>query len=120
MEDFKIIVRLLAAIYACDEKGALDQRLIQEEVLKTTAAKRDATAIRLQKAGLIEGLFVVDDVDNQPCPVVMWSNSNPRITLQGLEYMDSNTTFKRVSKELKDAGISLASQTVANIITNMH
>lgn len=119
MDDFKIIARLLAAIRAGEGQQPFNCALVDEKVIKAPEAKRDALAIKLQKSGLIEGLFIVDDIDGQPRPVVMWQYSSPAVTLSGLEYIDSNSALKKAIKEIKDAGIAVAAQTIANVITGL-
>lgn len=117
MNDFKLIVRLMAAIEAGEEAPVFSCALIDEKTLKTTSNQRDRMALKLQKAGYIDGLYIVDDLDNMQIPVIMWEYSNPTVTLSGLQYMQENSAFKKAAQELKDAGISLASQTIANIIS---
>lgn len=116
MDDFKIIARLLAAIYAIGEKGQMDMALIDPRTLKTTAEKRDHIAIMLEKEGYITGLRKIDGVDGQEKPVILWEYSMPEITMKGLEYMDNDDTLKKAMQEIKDAAISFASQTISNII----
>ena len=119
MDDFKIIARLLAAVRVGEGQKVFDCALVDEKVMKAPAAKRDSLAIKLQKEGLIDGLFVVDDIDNQPLPVVMWEYSHPSITLAGLEYIDTNSALKKARRELRDIGAAVAGQAIAATITNM-
>lgn len=119
MDDFKIIARLLAAIRASEEQQTFNCALVDEKVVKAPDAKRDSLAIKLQKAGLIDGLHIIDDIDNQPYPVVMWQYSNPVVTLEGLEYIQTNSPLRKALQEIKDEGISFAAQTIANMLTNM-
>lgn len=119
MDDFKIIARLLAAVRSCEGQPTFNCALVDEKNMKAPAAKRDNLAIKLQKAGLIEGLFIVDDIDNQTVPAVMWEYSRPAVTLAGLEYIETNAPLRKALQEIKDAGISLAAQTIANTLTNM-
>ena len=119
MDDFKIIARLLAAVRVGEGQKVFDCALVDEKVMKAPAAKRDSLAIKLQKEGLIDGLFVVDDIDNQPLPVVMWEYSHPSITLAGLEYIDTNSALKKALRELRDIGAAVAGQAIAATITNM-
>ena len=114
MDDFKVIARLLSAIHAGEENPPFNLALIDEKVLQTTAAKRDRLAIKLQKEGYVEGLFVIDDIDNQPVPVVMWNASKPEITLKGLEYIASNSSLQKALKEIAKATISSALAMVSN------
>lgn len=115
MNDFKLMARLLAAIRA-GEGGPFNCALVDERVLKATAKDRDRMALKLQKAGYIEGLFVIDDVDNQPAPVILWANSSPAVTLEGMAYMQENNSLRKAYQEIRDIGVELASKTVANVI----
>ena len=103
MDDFKVMARLLAAIRAGEKNPPFSPAMVGEKVVKAPAAKRDGLAIKMQKAGYIEGLFVVDDIDNMPAQVVMWQYSAPSVTLEGLCYM-------RECKPLKDAFAELAAE----------
>lgn len=118
MEEFKIIARLLAAIKAGEKQNEFDINLIDSKVLKTDDSTRDMLAIKLQKEGYIEGLFIVDDIDNMPRPVIMWNASRPQITLKGYEYIDNSSSLKKAFKELKNIGVSTAAQIVSNTISN--
>lgn len=115
MEDFKIIVRLLAAIQASEESPVFNTALVDAKVLHTTEAKRDGLAIKLQKAGYIEGLITTEDIDNAP-DAVLWGMSKPSVTLAGLEYMQENSAVRKAVDELKQTGIQIAAQTVAAVI----
>ena len=119
MDDFKVIARLLAAVRSCERQPSFNCALVDEKNMKAPAAKRDNLAIKLQKAGLIEGLFIVNDVGNQTVPAVMWEYSHPAVTLAGLEYIETNAPLRKALQELKDTGVSLAAQTIANTLANM-
>ena len=119
MDDFKVIARLLAAVRIGEGQKVFDCALVDEKVIKAPAAKRDSLAIKLQKEGLIEGLFVVGDIDNQSYPAVMWEYSHPSITIAGLEYIDTNSALNKAFRELRDIGAAVAGQAVAATITNM-
>lgn len=119
MDDYKIIARLLAAIKASEESPAFDVALVDEKVLKTTSTRRDLLAVKLQKANYIEGLLVIDGIDNQASPVVMWNQSKPEITLAGLEWMETNAPLRKAITELKDAGTSIAAKIVSNMLQKM-
>ena len=56
-----------------------DVALVDEKVLKTTAANRDLLAVNLQKAGYIEGLAVIDGASNQTAPFLAWDCSKPAV-----------------------------------------
>ncbi len=71
-------------------------------------------AYKLNKDGYIDGLFAIDDVDNQAYPHIMWTQSHPYVTIKGLAYMQECEPFRKAAKELKD----VAGKTAAAIITN--
>lgn len=119
MDDFKIIAQLLAAVRIGEGQKVFNCALVDEKVIKAPAAKRDSLAIKLQKEGLIAGLFVLDDIDNQPYPAVMWEYSHPEITLAGLEYIQTNSALKSALRELKDIGVTVAAQAIAAAISTM-
>lgn len=118
MDDFKIIVRILAAIRTAEGKGEFDTALVDEKVIKAPTAKRDALAMKLQAEGYVKGLFVVDDIDNAPT-AVMWQYSRPEVTLAGLAYISENSALQKALKEMRDDAISLAAQSVGAAIANM-
>lgn len=118
-DDFKVMVRLLSAIRASEEKPVFDPLLIDEKVVKTTAEHRDSLAVKLQKAGYIEGLFVLDGIDNMTKPVVLWNNSHPSVTISGLEYIRTSEPLRKAAQEIKEIGISVAAQTAAAAITQL-
>lgn len=117
MDEFKLIVRLLAAIKAGEDKPDFNCALVDEKSLKAIPAERDRMAQKLQKAGYIEGLYIIDDVDNQTASVILWQNSHPSVTLAGLQYIRENSAVRKAAQEIKDAGIAVASQAIANVIT---
>ena len=112
MDDFKVMARLLAAIRASEESPVFDVALIDEKVLKTTAVNRDLLAVKLQKAGYIEGLVIIDDY-------VAWEKSKPAVTLEGLTWMQENKPLRKAINELKDDGISVAAKAVSNYIQKL-
>ena len=119
MDDFKVMARLLAAIRASEESPVFDVALIDEKVLKTTDVNRDSLAVKLQKAGYIEGLVIIDDVGNQKVPYVAWEKSKPAVTLEGLTWMQENKPLRKAINELKDDGISVAAKAVSNYIQKL-
>ena len=118
-DDFKVMARLLSAIRANEEKPVFNPLIVDEKVLGTTAEHRDSLAIKLQKAGYIEGIFILDGIDNMPRPVVLWGNSHPSITIAGLEFIQTSEPLRKAGKAIIDAGIAVASQTISATITQL-
>lgn len=119
MEDFKTIARLLAAIKASEKSSVFDMALVNEKVLKTTDKQRDVLAVKLQKAGYIEGLYHIKDVDNLTVPFIIWEKSKPYVTIEGMEWMQTNEALRKAIEELKKVSISIAVETVSNMIQRM-
>lgn len=119
MTDMKSVARMLAAIKAGEAEDEFDMSLVDPKVLKVTEKERDLLAIKLKKAGIIDGVCVVDGIDNMPHPVVMWNASHPTLTLTGMEYVETSKPLRRALEEIRDIGISVASQTIANTANMM-
>ncbi len=113
MDDFKVMARLLAAIRAAEENPPFSPALVSPKALKTTEAKRDLLAIKLQKAGYIEGVWVEGGIDNLERPVVLWNASHPEITLKGLEYIADNQVLRKAGREIIGIGENIAAKAVA-------
>lgn len=118
-DDFKVMARLLGAIRANEEKPVFDPLCVDEKVMCTTAAHRDALAIKLQKAGYIEGVFILDGIDNMPRPVVLWNNSHPSITIAGLEFIRTSEPLRKAGQAILEIGIAVASQAVSAAMTQL-
>ena len=119
MDDFKTIARIMAAIKASENSSTFNVSLVDPRLIKATAADRDRLALKLQKEALIEGLFVIDGIDNQSVPVVLWDRSKPAITIKGLEFMRSNDPFRKAVSEIKETVLATASVVLGNAIMQM-
>lgn len=117
MDDFRVMARLLAAIKASEEQRSFSTSMVSPKALKTTEEIRDSVAIKLQRSGYIDGLFIVDDIDNMPYPVVMWNASNPTITVKGLEFMQTSSPLRKAGAEIKDIAEDIAAKTVAECVS---
>ena len=111
MNDFKVMVRLLLAIQKSEENPPFTSALVSEKALKANSKTRDLLAMKLQNAGYIEGLITTEDIDNAPVEV-LWSNSKPAITLEGLKYMATNKPLNKAVKEMKEIGTDIAAKTI--------
>jgi len=119
MDDMKLLVKILVAVKACQDEDVFNVNLVDEKVLKATSKQRDRVAVQLQKEGYIEGLYVIDGIDNCPVPCVLWGNSHPVLTIKGMEYVHSDSTFKSVAKELAGSAIGAATQIATNVLSGM-
>ena len=117
MNDFKVIARLLTAIRKSEESPVFNTALVSEQALQTTAVNRDILARKLYKDGYIDGLYIIDGVDNVSCPVILWDNSKPEVTLKGLEYMEESSPLRKALKEIEAVGSAVAAAVVTSAIT---
>lgn len=98
MDDFKIIYRILKAIYVSMDYDEFDNNSISPEVLHVTSQKLDALLIMLIKDGMIEGFQII--------PIAGGSRGvkmvgKPALTLKGLEYLEDNSMMKKAAKAVK-------------------
>lgn len=119
MNDMKTIVRLLAAIREAEKTPVWNPVYVSEKVIKASARDRDILAVKLQKSGLIQGLITADDIDNAPKNTVLWEQSNPSVTLAGIEYMENNDAFNKAAKEIGTATVSAISAAIEAKIAGM-
>lgn len=118
MEDFKIMARLLAAIRAGENSPAFNTALVDERVLKTTAENRDALARKLAKAGYIDGLYIIETLDEGP-DTILWEESRPEVTMKGLEFMQQSEPLHKAIQELKSVAVQTAAAVIANQLSKM-
>ena len=97
MEEFRVIYRLLKAVAAYERAEEKSLLWFEPDRLRTTVRERDRLAVKLLRAGYIAGLNVLDDIDNQMAPVVLWNASRPEITLAGMEYLEENSLMRRAA-----------------------
>ena len=86
VNDMQTIIRLITAIRKAENAPVWSPFFVSEEVIKAPARDRDILAVKLQKAGLIEGLRLADSPRNE----VIWSISEPETPLAGIEWMEKN------------------------------
>lgn len=119
MDDFKVMARLLAAIKASEELRSFSADMVSPKVLRTTEAKRDSIAVKLQRSGYVEGLSIVDDIDNAPYPAVMWGASSPTVTIKGLEFIQTCSPLRKAGAEIKDIGENIAAKAISSAMSDM-
>ena len=101
MDVFKLIYRILKQIRALELAEETDLALLSPDALKATEIERDNILLKMQEEGLIAGLAVIEGIDGQQRPFIMWQRSMPRVTLKGLEYMEENSMMKKAKNLLK-------------------
>lgn len=116
--DFKIMAQLLGAIRAC-EGDTFNMALVSEGQLRCSEKECDMLAVKLQKARYIEGLYIVDDIDNQPYPVILWEQSKPYITIAGITFIAENKPLREAIKELTKGALNALPAVVMNALLAM-
>ena len=101
MDVFKLIYRILKQIRVLELVEEPDLALLSPDALKATEIERDNILLKMQEEGLIAGLVVIEVIDRQQKPFIMWQRSMPRVTLKGLEYMEENSMMKKAKNLLK-------------------
>lgn len=97
MDNVRIIYRILKTLEAGMDAEEFDRRSISAETLHVSEQRLLSLLRMLAKAGLIEGVYIdVDAAGN-----FMVSESRPRLTLKGLEYLNENSLMQRAVKMAK-------------------
>lgn len=117
--DMHLMARLLAAVKAGEVSRPFDVSLVDPAVLRCTAEERDRMALKLSKEGYVDGLFVIDGIDNAPTPLVRWDISEPELTLAGMAFIEQNEPLRKAMAEIRSLAVAVAAQTVTNTITQM-
>lgn len=100
MDNFNIIYKILKALEKAMDYDEFDMDFISAERLKITENRRIKILEMLYKEGYIEGISVKYGIQGD----VVFSVSNPRITLKGIEYLNDNSFMKKAANLAK--GIS--------------
>lgn len=119
MDKFKDMAKLLAAIEGGRNNEVFNEACVSEEALDMTEQQRDDTALLLYQSGYIDGLRIIDGIDGQRKPHIMWPFSSPSITMEGYKFMDESKPLKKAFKALREASVSAAAQIVVNTIVNI-
>lgn len=114
-----LMARMLAAVKAGEESRPFNASLVDPTVLRCTAEERDRMAVKLAKAGYVDGLFVISGIDNAPAPLVRWDLSEPELTLDGMAFVEQSEPLRKAMAEMKAFAASVAAQTITNTITQM-
>ncbi|EJP32297.1 YjcQ protein [Selenomonas sp. FOBRC9] len=97
MDNIRIIYRILKTLEAAMDSEEFDYRVISAETLHISEQRLLSLLRMLVEAGMIEGLAIdIDAAGN-----FMVSESRPRLTLKGLEYLNENSLMQRAMKMAK-------------------
>ena len=81
---------------AMDNEGGANPDALTARALKVSEPRLDNLWAMLAKEGYVTGVMV-QYMDNERLVIV----DNPRITLQGVEYLAENTAMRRIQREMK-------------------
>lgn len=98
MDDFKVIYRILKAIYDAMDYDEFDFNTISPEALRVTPQKRDALLVMLLNRGLIDGAKLIPVAGGS---VQVKFLGKPCLTLDGLEYLEENSLMQKAAKAVK-------------------
>lgn len=98
IENFKIILKILTYLNKSLDEEYFDSELISANTLGITEIRRNNLLEMLYDAGYIKGLSIKYYVD---WGFVVTNLDKTKITLKGLEYLETNTIFKRIQKAAK-------------------
>lgn len=97
MDNFKIIYRILRILEKAMDLEEFDPDTISSTALRISEARWCALMEMLSDEGFVKGVHVSRSIDGQ----VVISQSNVRITLKGLEYLNENSLMKKAANLAK-------------------
>lgn len=96
------IYRILATLAKYAGKEDFDNRLISAEKLKMDFAEWEQLIILLQKKGYVEGVAYMQTLSDRFPHIA--DMDKIAVTLDGIEYVEENSTMKKIGEALKTAG----------------
>lgn len=97
MDNFKIIYRILRMLEKAMDLEDFDMEQISAENLKISEARWCSLMEMLSDEGYIKGIRISRSIDGQ----IIVNQSNVRITLKGLEYLNENSFMKKAANLAK-------------------
>lgn len=94
MDNFKIIYKILRLLEEAMDYEEFDVSLLNPELLGVSENRMNAILIMLQDEGYITGIIYRKGLNGVKL-------NKPVITLKGLEYLEENSTMKKVAGLLK-------------------
>jgi len=98
----KSIYRILATLLKYSGRKDFDNELISAERLKLSYEEWEQLIIMLRKKGYVEGVVYTQTLSDRFPRIV--DISMIAITLDGIEYVEENSTMKKIGNALKMAG----------------
>lgn len=98
----KSIYRILATLLKYAGREDFDNQLISAEKLKMSYSEWEQLMILLQKKGYVDGVIYTQTLSDRFPKVA--DISHVSITLDGIEYVEENSTMKKIGEALRMAG----------------
>ncbi len=116
MSDLEKRIRLLAAIYVFEHETEPSRVLLSPDALDMTEKERGQTAHILEEQGIINGMQKEQEEESRWH--YDWRYSFPRITLKGLEYIETDETLRKEILRIHVQEVIKARAKIANAIEN--
>ena len=97
MEDFTVIYKILDLLNKSNDLDSFGLEDISAKRLGVSDNRLLAILLMLLESGYIQGFAIEEDLAGR----YLVSQGRPRITLKGLEYLNENSTMKKIYKALK-------------------
>lgn len=98
----KSIYRILATLLKYLEREDFDNQLISAEKLKMSYSEWEQLMILLQKKGYVDGVVYTQTLLDRFPKVI--DISQVSITIDGIEYVEGNSTMKKIGETLRMEG----------------
>ena len=103
MNTMRLFVKLLAVIKEQETSGAYNPLMFSQRAMGAPQREIDIAARKLQETGYISGLMTTEDIAGHDGNAILWKASSPSITIAGIEYMETNSAFRKAKAELAGA-----------------
>lgn len=97
MDNFKILYRILRILEEAMDMEEFDSARISPEALKISETRWCNLMEMLSDEGYVKGIKITRSVNGQ----ILSNQSNIRITLKGLEYLNENSFMKKAANLVK-------------------
>lgn len=94
MDNFKVIYKILRMLEEALDYDEFDKSLMTPELLGVSENRLNSILRMLQESGYITGIIYRNGLSGVKL-------NKPEITLKGLEYLEENSTMKKVAGLLK-------------------
>ncbi|MCR5835974.1 MAG: YjcQ family protein [Lachnospiraceae bacterium] len=108
MDNFKVIYKILKILEKSMDLEEFDKKLIGYQELNLTEPRWNRIIAMMVSNGLISGVDVRNTFD---CDYPKVTLVRPEITLKGLEYLEENSTMRKIADAAKG---------ITEVVTKIH